>query len=272
MQSSKNKILVNIPYSGGCLGKNRGCELAFKEIKKVIPLVFSSESNKKVCFTESALKIKKGINQVDMNRLIFNKAKKIFGRKTHLPIFIGGDHSITFPIFQAFLKNFKNSGLVILDAHPDVCSNRFPPSHEDYLRSLIEQKYVTAHKVILIGLRNPEPKEIDFLKDHNISLFTAQKIFINNIQNVTRNIIKIIKNWKTPFYLSIDIDVTDPAFAPGTGYPEPAGFTSREVIFLIQELSALDNLKGGDLVEINPLKDIQEQTVKLGARILAEIG
>jgi agmatinase len=72
-------------------------------------------------------------------------------------------------------------------------------------------------------------------------------------------------------YVSIDIDVLDPAFAPGTGYLEPSGLSSRELIFFLQRLSNLKNLKAVDLVEINPKLDISNLTVKTGAKIISEL-
>ena len=75
---------------------------------------------------------------------------------------------------------------------------------------------------------------------------------------------------KKDLYLSLDIDVVDPVFAVGTGYKEPGGLTSREFIYLIQRLNKIKNLKAVDLVEINPEKDKNNLTVKLGAKIVAE--
>jgi len=72
-------------------------------------------------------------------------------------------------------------------------------------------------------------------------------------------------------YVSIDIDVLDPAFAPGTGYREPGGLSSRDFIYLVQRINKIKNLKAVDIVEINPDKDIKNQTVKLGAKILSEL-
>jgi len=72
-------------------------------------------------------------------------------------------------------------------------------------------------------------------------------------------------------YVSIDIDVIDPAFAPATGYCEPGGLTSRQFLYIIQRINKIKNLKAVDIVEINPDKDGGEKTVKLGAKILSEL-
>jgi len=73
------------------------------------------------------------------------------------------------------------------------------------------------------------------------------------------------------FYLSIDIDVIDPAFAPGTGFREPGGLTSREMIYFIQRLKRLKNLKMTDITEVNPSKDSADLTVKLAAKLVKEL-
>ena len=76
---------------------------------------------------------------------------------------------------------------------------------------------------------------------------------------------------KKELYLSLDIDVVDPAFAIGTGYKESGGLTSREFIYIIQRLNKIKRLRGVDLVEINPKLDMNNMTIKLGAKILSEL-
>lgn len=73
------------------------------------------------------------------------------------------------------------------------------------------------------------------------------------------------------FYVSLDIDCVDPGFAPGVNNLEPGGLSSRELIYFIKRLSILDNFRGGEIVEINPEKDINKMTVKLGAKLLGEM-
>ena len=73
------------------------------------------------------------------------------------------------------------------------------------------------------------------------------------------------------FYTSIDIDAVDPGFAPAVAYPEPGGMSSRDLIYFVKRLSLLDNFRGADIVEINPVKDVNGITIKLGAKLLAEM-
>ena len=94
------------------------------------------------------------------------------------------------------------------------------------------------------------------------------KIF-GNIEDVCDTIMENVRNCDG-LYISIDIDVIDPAFAPGTGYPEPGGLSSQEILYFIRRLKLLKNFRRIDLVEICPQKDVNEMTVRLGARIICE--
>ena len=94
---------------------------------------------------------------------------------------------------------------------------------------------------------------------------------MESIQDVSDAVMVVAKNFKS-LYLSIDIDVLDPAFAPGTGYIEPGGFTSRELIYFIHILKRINNLKAADIVEVNPDKDINDITTKMAAKLAVELG
>ncbi len=182
-------------------------------------------------------------------------------------IFIGGDHSITYSCFKNFCKKYKNPGLLVFDAHAD-CMDNFKITHEDWLNVLVEEKLVKPENVILAGLRKIEKQELEYLNKKKIKYFGMEKLF-GNIEDVCDTIMEDLRNCDG-LYISIDIDVVDPAFAPGTGYPEPGGLSSQEILYFTRRLKLLKNLKRIDLVEINPKKDINEMTVNLGARIICE--
>ena len=96
-----------------------------------------------------------------------------------------------------------------------------------------------------------------------------KEITTEGIHEISESVMAAAKDFEA-LYVSIDIDVLDPAFAPGTGCTEPAGLTSRELIYFVQRLKLLKNLKIVDIVEINPKKDVNNMTSKLGAKIIAE--
>ena len=190
-------------------------------------------------------------------------------------IFIGGDHSISYSLTKAFLDNCKTSKkepcLIIFDAHPDCMevtkgSEKYP-NHEEWLRCLIEQGF-PARNILLVGIRNSYKDEIEFLREKNIRIISMNAL-LENLEEMCEIIMEFSD--KKELYLSLDIDVVDPVFAIGTGYKEPGGLTSREFIYIIHRLNKIKNLKAIDLVEINPEKDRENMTVKLGAKILSEL-
>jgi len=141
------------------------------------------------------------------------------------------------------------------------------PTHEEWLRKLIEDGF-PARNILLVGVRNLWQDEIIFLKEKGIRMISMNQ-FLDNLQD-TCDIIMEFSNGKE-LYLSIDIDVIDSAFAPGTGYQEPGGLSTRDFLYIIQRLNKIKNLRGIDLVEINPEKDKDNQTIKLGAKIIGEL-
>ena len=181
-------------------------------------------------------------------------------------LFLGGDHSISFDVFS---KN-PCEGLLIFDAHPDVYQEFDSATHLDWLKFLIDTKKLKGENVMIIGLRNFHKKEIDYLREKKIKFLTMKNIFDNGVVNVCDGIMEFASQFKS-LYLSVDIDVVDPAFAPGVGYAEPGGLSSRELIYFIQRLKNLKNLRKIDIVEINVEKDINNITAKLAAKLIYEL-
>ena len=110
--------------------------------------------------------------------------------------------------------------------------------------------------------------EIQFIKEKRIKKISMNQL-LEDLQDICDTIMEFSNSKE--LYVSIDIDVIDPVFAPGTGYKEPGGLTSRQFIYLIQRINKIKNLKAIDIVEINPDKDVNNLTTKLGAKVLAEL-
>ncbi len=202
---------------------------------------------------------------------IYKEAKNILEearKKQEKIIFIGGDHSCSFPLFKAFSECYQNAGLVIFDAHPDCMKPHKNPNHEEWLRATIESG-ISPEKIILVGTRASCMEEENFLRLQKINLFTCKEIF-GNIEEACNNVMEEARKFDA-LYIGIDIDVVDPSAAPGTGYIEPAGLSARELLYFLQRLRLLKNFCVADIVEINPKKDINNQTIKLGAKIIAEL-
>ena len=253
-----------MPFSAGSLGMNTGTELAPEEIIKQTVNIFSNENNRELKIELSSVNVNNSdIEESQQN--IFNKIKQL----NEFAIMLGGDHSITYSSFKAFAANNPDAGLILFDAHADCCEGTKNPTHEDYIRDLIEEGTLKAENLIIIGLRNWHINEMNFLKQNKIMFFDMKKIFELKAEEVCDSVMEIARNWSS-LYISIDIDCIDPAFAPGTGYLEPGGLTAREMIYFVQRLKLLKNLRMVDLVEVNPKKDVNGMTSKLAAKIVCE--
>lgn len=253
------------------LGRTVGCEKAPVEVLKDLDRVYSSEAGKVVnkgLFDLEEIHVDNS-DVEEANKLIYENAKDIFSEQDKA-FFIGGDHSISYSLVKAFSESFRNVFLVVFDAHAD-CMDLWEtkePDHEEWLASIIKQGF-PIENVILVGARNIRPEEKVFLKENEIKVISMKQIQENR-QEVCDLLMERARS-ADALYVSVDVDVVDPAFAPGTGYLEPGGMSSRELIYFLQRLSLLKNFKAADIVEINPDKDSGGRTVKLGARLLGEM-
>ena len=203
-------------------------------------------------------------NIEESEKILFNRANEIFKNKDK-SLFLGGDHSITYPIFQAFKKNYKNPFLIIFDAHPDCMSPQKEPTHEEFLRAIIENGF-PSENIILIGIRKIEPEEKLFLIENKI------KVFDSNLDlELATDYITEKANYND-VYISVDVDAIDPAFAPAVNYPEPAGLSSKEFFYIFKRLLKIKTLKAVDIVEVVPEKDknFDNQTMKIVSKIIEE--
>jgi len=269
----KFMFVVKIPAING-LGKTKGCEKAGNAILDSLKEIYSNEQGKPIDVRLLDLE-EIHLDNSDLkltNELIYKNSMEAFEEKPKT-IFLGGDHSISFSITKAFLDHCKKSRkepcLVVFDAHPDCMEpiDRKFPTHEEWLRALAESGF-PAENILLVGVRNPDPRELTFLSKNNIKSIGMNQL-LDDLQDSCDAIMEFSNNKE--LYVSIDIDVIDPAFALATGYPEPGGLTSRQFIYLIQRINKIKSLRALDIVEINPEKDETGSTVKLGAKILSEL-
>ncbi len=266
-------FIVKVPGING-LGKTNGCEKAGNAIIKALGEIHSNEGG--IPIDVSLLDLEEihldNSNLELSNNLIYKNSLEFFETKPKI-IFLGGDHSISYSIGKAFLEHCKEKGkepcFIVFDSHPDLMPPMKEPTHEEWLRKIIEEGF-PAENILLVGIRNSDVKEINFLKKNKIRTMDINKLLLN-IEDVCDTIMEF-SNGKE-LYVSIDIDVIDPAFAPATDYTVSGGLTSREFLYLIQRINKIKNLKAIDIVEINAEKDKEYDniTVKLGAKILAEL-
>jgi len=266
--------IIKVPGING-LGKTRGCETSCNAILKVLKEIYSNESGKSVdsrLLDLEEIHLDNG-NLELTNNLIYKNSLEAFNLKSKL-VFLGGDHSVSYSLTKGFLDYCKEQGkepcLIVFDAHPDCMEPMKEPTHEEWLRALIEKGF-PMENILLVGVRNSYKEEIIYLKEKGIKVLGINEILLD-IENACDTIMEF-SNGKE-LYVSIDIDVVDPAFAPATGYRnEVGGLTSRQLIYLIQRINKIKRLRAVDVVEINAEKDKEFKgiTVKLGAKILAEL-
>jgi len=248
-------------------GKTKGCEKTPVEIIKSLRNIKSSENNKVIDVDKLNLEeIHVNLDNLkEANHLIFENSKEIF-EKNFKSFFIGGDHCISYSIVKAFKKIEENPLLIVFDAHADCLISESNPGSRDWLRKLIEEGF---KNIILISARNISEEENEFLKEHNI-LIIKMDLLEEDLEGVCDLVMERARS-SSGFYVSIDINSVDPAFAPGTSFLEPGGLSSRDLIYFIKRLVLLKNFRGADIVEINPDKDFNEMTIKLGAKLLSEM-
>jgi len=251
------------------MGETFGCEKAPAEILKELKNIESSENGREIEFNRLNLE-EIHVNLKDLeeaNHLIFENSKEAF-EKNFKTFFIGGDHSISFSIGKAFHKIQENPLLIVFDANADCCEGCKKPAYNSWLKELIESGF-DAGKIILIAARKINSEELEFIKENRITLISMD-VLQEDLPGVCDIIMERARK-ASGFYLSIDINCIDPAFAPGAASLAPGGMSSRDLIYFIKRLSLLNNFRGADIVEINPGKDINRMTIKLGARLLAEM-
>jgi arginase len=171
---------------------------------------------------------------------------------------LGGDHSITYPVLRAQASRHSGLTLVHLDAHPDLYDtfegDRL--SHACPFARILEEKLVRRLVQIGIRTRNAHQRQ------------QADRFCVETIE---------MKDWRPdlavatdgPVYVSIDLDVLDPAFAPGVSHPEPGGLSTRDVVGLLQRLRG--PVVGADVVELNPTRDPDGLTARVAAKLVKEL-
>jgi len=177
-------------------------------------------------------------------------------------IILGGEHLITLGSFTCFPKD---TGYVVFDAHYDLRDQYadIKLSHAAYLRRIVEER--GSENIVHVGARAFVKEELAFLKEHNIATVSDKEIRNGNGPKLLKDITSTFDR----VYLSIDLDVLDPAFAPGVGNPEAVGISSRELYDLI---TTLQNKKivAADMVELNPTYD-NGSTASMAAKMIATI-
>ncbi|MBT6646623.1 MAG: agmatinase [Thaumarchaeota archaeon] len=197
-------------------------------------------------------------NMIDMVRKTTTELKE----SSNQLIILGGEHSLTYGSYMSYPKD---TGYVVFDAHYDL-RDEFADtklSHAAYLRRIVEER--GPENIIHVGARAFVKEELEFLTENNIKTISDSDIRSGNGPKLLEQMTDKFEN----LYVSIDLDVLDPAFAPGVGNPEAIGITSRELYDMVVALKN-KKIKAADIVELNPMFD-NGATASLAARMISII-
>jgi agmatinase len=202
---------------------------------------------------------------------IRDHARELLTNRSRL-VTIGGDHTIALPLLRAVHELHGPVALVHFDAHLDTWDTYFnsPITHGTIFRRAFEEGLLIEERSVHVGIRGPIYDELDLVDDarFGFQIVRAGDVDRMGIDEVVARVRQRVGD--APVYLSVDIDVLDPAFAPGTGTPEMGGVSSRELLHLLRGLEGIA-LVGGDVVEVAPAYDHAEITALAAATVVYDI-
>lgn len=183
-------------------------------------------------------------------------SKELSGKNSLLCL--GGDHSITYPIVDAYSDFYPNLHILHFDAHADLYDNfdNNPYSHASPFARIMEKGIASSLTQVGIRTLNPHQKgQAERFNSTVIEMKDYNETFLDDLQG--------------PLYISLDLDVLDPAYAPGLSHHEPGGMSSRQIINLIQSIKV--PVVGADIVELNPTRDVNNMTAMVAYKFMKEI-
>ena len=213
--------------------------------------------------------------------------------KGDFPLVLGGDHSIVLGTLAGLAasakKENKKIGVLYVDAHGDFNDTNTSPTGNihgeclaasaglglpDLTNLYFEGQKVDPHNICFVGCRDLDPGEKVLMKKAGVTVFTMSDIDRQGFSEIVKKVLKFFETHADWIHVSFDMDVLDPMYAPGTGIPLPGGLTNREALLLMEEMASIRKVKSAEIVEVNPILDVRNQTailaVSLAARLLGE--
>jgi arginase len=178
--------------------------------------------------------------------------------KKAVPVVLGGDHSISYPVVKAFARKFKPLDILHFDAHPDLYEELYGDrfSHACPFARIMEQGL--AENLVQVGIRAATAEHRAKVREYGIRMIEMKDINDN-----------LSLEFSNPLYISFDLDSLDPAFAPGVSHHEPGGLSTRQALGILQTLKA--RIVGLDVVELNPERDVSGITAAAAVKLIKEV-
>ncbi|XP_069172824.1 guanidinobutyrase-like isoform X2 [Procambarus clarkii] len=189
-----------------------------------------------------------------------------------IPLTMGGDHTISYPILQAIKEKYGPVGVVHVDAHPDLQEEVLGSKigHGTPFKRAYDEGLLDCSRVVQIGLRGTSltHNDCNIGKNLGFRVVSAEECWYKSLAPLMEEVTQ--QMGKGPVYLSFDIDAIDPGFCPGTGSPEIGGLTTIQALEIVRGCRGL-NMVGCDLVEVSPPYDFEGTTAATGAHLLYEM-
>jgi agmatinase len=283
-QAKKRFGIFGVPWDGGASLGRPGSRYAPAKVREALCWIGNRIQDQKIAAVEKQAVIDfedvcvRDFGDVDVFCSDFQKTFNRIARKASgmldrgfIPLVIGGDHSITFPLIEEIHRRCEgNIGLIQLDAHLDLLEESARQgkfSHSSEIRRALELERVHAKNLVQIGVRGFNyPKNLEFVRAEKITQFTPQHVRDAAVADIADRALEIAGRGTERIYLTVDIDVIDPAYAPGCGANEPGGLTVAEVEALVDRFAP--HVACFDVVEVNPLFDVNDVTASVAAKLL----
>ena len=220
-------------------------------------------------WTESGVNLEEETNIVDLGDIevtdsfwdVFSKTEdRVWEilKKGAVPVALGGDHSLTYPIIKAFARKYNPLDILHFDAHPDLYDELYGDrySHACPFARIVEEGYVA--NLVQVGIRAATGQHRAMVRKHGIRMIEMKDV-----------IQAMALDFSNPLYISFDMDALDPAFAPGVSHHEAGGLSTRQVIDILHTLKGL--IVGLDVVEVNPERDTVGITAAAAVKIIMEV-
>ena len=273
---------LGVSVDGAALGPEILTEDFSRENVDNIYIIHADEDGKEKEKDNKKKNLKK-LNEFNIE--LYNRVLKSIDEKK-FPLTIGGDHSLVIASALASIKKNQNLGIIWIDAHGDY--NTFKTTitgnihglplavidgyEKMYLADFHNGSFYNSKNTVIVGGRDIDPLEQENLKDAGVTVFTTEEIHKRGMKAVMEDAIKIACNNANGMHISYDLDVIDPVICPGVSVPAKNGINLEEAYEAVDEIIKYkDKLKSLDLVEYNPLKDIDNKTKVIAKTILESL-